>query len=52
MKDHVKSTSCETFVEVEREINRYIRYYCHHRYQWGLKKMTPVQYRNHLLSAA
>ncbi|WP_415841332.1 IS3 family transposase, partial [Paenibacillus alkaliterrae] len=19
------------------------------RYQWGLKKMTPVQYRNHLL---
>ncbi|WP_442955964.1 IS3 family transposase, partial [Paenibacillus sp. MMO-58] len=22
------------------------------RYQWGLKKMTPVQYRNHLLSAA
>ncbi|WP_374992214.1 IS3 family transposase, partial [Paenibacillus sp. LHD-38] len=24
----------------------------HHRYQWGLKKMTPVQYRNHLLSAA
>ncbi|WP_338120009.1 IS3 family transposase, partial [Paenibacillus thalictri] len=23
-----------------------------HRYQWGLKKMTPVQYRNHLLSAS
>ncbi|NQX66531.1 IS3 family transposase, partial [Paenibacillus alba] len=22
------------------------------RYQWGLKKMTPVQYRNHLLLAA
>ncbi|WP_420851047.1 IS3 family transposase, partial [Paenibacillus alba] len=21
------------------------------RYQWGLKKMTPVQYRNHLLLA-
>ncbi|MBQ4897220.1 MULTISPECIES: IS3 family transposase, partial [Paenibacillus] len=27
-------------------------YYNHHRYQWGLKKMTPVQYRNHLLSVA
>ncbi|MBQ4902002.1 MULTISPECIES: IS3 family transposase, partial [Paenibacillus] len=26
--------------------------YNHHRYQWGLKKMTPVQYRNHLLSVA
>ncbi|WP_425514046.1 IS3 family transposase, partial [Clostridium frigoris] len=22
------------------------------RYQWGLKKMTPVQYRNHLLKSA
>ncbi|WP_399208219.1 IS3 family transposase, partial [Sutcliffiella rhizosphaerae] len=21
------------------------------RYQWGLKKMTPVQYRGHLLAA-
>ncbi|WP_155985622.1 IS3 family transposase [Paenibacillus gorillae] len=29
-----------------------MRYYNHHRYQWGLKKMTSVQYRNHLLSAA
>ncbi|NHN28209.1 IS3 family transposase, partial [Paenibacillus agricola] len=27
-------------------------YYNHHRYQWGLKKMTPVQYRNHLLCVA
>ncbi|RKN61923.1 IS3 family transposase, partial [Paenibacillus ginsengarvi] len=27
-------------------------YYNNHRYQWGLKKMTPVQYRNHLLSPA
>lgn len=52
MKDHVKSRNCTTFAEVEREINRYIRYYNHHRYQWGLKKMTPVQYRNHLLSVA
>ncbi|WP_415750073.1 IS3 family transposase, partial [Bacillus mycoides] len=23
-----------------------------HRYQWNLKKMTPVEYRNHLLTAA
>ncbi|WP_425453487.1 IS3 family transposase [Paenibacillus prosopidis] len=29
------------------------RVYKHnHKYQWGLKKMTPVQYRNHLLSVA
>ncbi|WNR43686.1 IS3 family transposase [Paenibacillus roseipurpureus] len=52
MKDHVKSLNCTTLVELQREVNRYVHYYNHHRYQWGLKKMTPVQYRNHLLSAA
>ncbi|WP_230504953.1 IS3 family transposase, partial [Sutcliffiella rhizosphaerae] len=25
--------------------------YNNNRYQWGLKKMTPVQYRGHLLAA-
>ncbi|MFD1385887.1 IS3 family transposase, partial [Oceanobacillus oncorhynchi subsp. oncorhynchi] len=25
-------------------------YYNNYRYQWDLKKMTPVQYRNHLLN--
>ncbi|WP_369810521.1 IS3 family transposase [Guptibacillus hwajinpoensis] len=25
--------------------------YNHQRYQWGLNKMTPVQYRGHLLTA-
>ncbi|WP_251036093.1 IS3 family transposase [Paenibacillus sp. ISL-20] len=51
MKDHVKSRICKTFAELEREIKRYIHYYNHYKYQWGLKKMIPVQYRNHLLSA-
>ncbi|WP_157761917.1 MULTISPECIES: IS3 family transposase, partial [Bacillaceae] len=27
-------------------------YYNHYRYQWNLKKMTPVQYRDHLLKTA
>ncbi|MGE7874702.1 IS3 family transposase, partial [Bacillus paramycoides] len=27
-------------------------YYNHYRYQWNLKKMTPVEYRNHLLDVA
>lgn len=52
MKDHVRSRECSTLEELKLEIDRYIHYYNHHRYQWGLKKMTPVQYRNHLLSAA
>ncbi|MBS5026267.1 MAG: IS3 family transposase, partial [Peptostreptococcaceae bacterium] len=25
-------------------------YYNNYRYQWNLSKMTPVQYRNHLVS--
>jgi transposase InsO family protein len=52
MKDHVVSRNCSTFEELKQKIDRYIHYYNHYRYQWGLKKMTPVQYRNHLLSAA
>lgn len=51
MKDHVKSRACHSFAQLEQEINRYIRYYNNDRCQWGLKKMTPVQYRNHLLRA-
>jgi hypothetical protein len=30
---------------------RFMDYYNNHRYQWDLKKMTPVEYRNHLLNA-
>ncbi|MBU1895535.1 IS3 family transposase, partial [Patescibacteria group bacterium] len=30
----------------------YIDYYNNERQQWDLKKMTPVEYRNHLLSTA
>jgi putative transposase len=52
MKDHVISRNCSSINELQREIDRYINYYNNHRYQWGLKKMTPVQYRNHLMSAA
>ncbi|MFA6131021.1 MAG: IS3 family transposase, partial [Patescibacteria group bacterium] len=28
------------------------QYYNHERQQWDLKKMTPVGYRNHLLTTA
>lgn len=38
--------------ELRREMNRYIHYYNHSRYQWGLKKMALVQYKSHLLSTA
>lgn len=51
MKDEVDIKSCNTYQELEALICDYIDYYNNHRYQWNLKKMTPVQYRNHLLAA-
>jgi len=51
MKDDLDLSPLKTLEEVKREISRYMNYYNNYRYQWDLKKMTPVQYRNHLLSA-
>ena len=50
MKDEIDLKSCKTFKDLQLEIDRYIEYYNNYRYQWNLKKMSPVQYRNHLLS--
>ena len=49
MKDELNLDSCLTFEDVKDEIKDYIDYYNNDRYQWNLKKMTPVLYRNHLL---
>ena len=51
-KDEAYIKPCETLEELRKEINQYIDYYNNFRYQWELKKMTPVQYRNHLLNAS
>jgi len=49
LKDETNIKDCETFEDLVKEISDYIDYYNNHRGQWNLKKMTPVQYRNHLL---
>jgi len=51
-KDEAYIKPCETLEELRKEIKEYMIYYNNDRYQWGLKKMTPVQYRNHLINAA
>ncbi|MCB2291897.1 IS3 family transposase [Clostridium sp. CS001] len=51
MKDEVDIKSCTTLECIKKMIDKYIMYYNNYRYQWNLKKMTPVQYRNHLLAS-
>jgi putative transposase len=48
LKDEVDYKSCKTLKELKTKINHYMVYYNNYRYQWNLKKMTPIQYRNHL----
>jgi putative transposase len=51
-KDEASIKPCQTLIELKREVKSYMMYYNLHRCQWNLKKMTPVQYRNHLLNVA
>ena len=51
-KDEAPIKECQTLDEVKREVKRYMMYHNTARYQWNLKKMTPVGYRNHLLNVA
>ena len=51
-KDEAYISSCKTYDELVAEIDEYMDYYNNYRRQWNLKKMTPVEYRNHLLQIA
>lgn len=50
LKDEIDFKNIETLEKLIDEIHDYMDYYNNHRYQWTLKKMTPVQYRNHLIT--
>jgi len=50
LKDDVDYKQAKTFEELNDMINTYMNYYNNERYQWDIKKMTPVQYRDHLLN--
>ena len=47
-KDEIDLSYIKSLKELEKYINNYIFYYNNSRTQWNRKKMTPVQYRNHL----
>lgn len=50
LKDDIDYKQAKTFEELHDMIKTYMDYYNNQRYQWELKKMTPVKYRGHLLS--
>jgi len=49
-KDDVDYKDCKTFEELYRLIENYIEYYNNERAQWDKNKMTPAEYRDHLLA--
>jgi len=51
LKDELNYRDCETIDELRVQVHEYITFYNTGRYQWTLKKMTPEEYRDHLLVA-
>ncbi|MDF2963976.1 MAG: transposase, partial [Paenibacillus sp.] len=51
MKDDLEYRDCGTLQELRARVDDYISYYNSGRYQWALKKMTPDEFRSHLLTA-
>ena len=49
LKDEISLKKIKDYQELIEKIDNYIYDYNHHRPQWTLKKMTPINYRNHLI---
>ena len=47
--DHLNLKEYKNLKEAEKAVKIFMDYYNNYRYQQDLKKMTPVEYRNHLL---
>lgn len=50
MKDELHLKECDSYENVCKELDDYFDYYNNDRCQWGLNKMTSIQYRNYLLN--
>ncbi|MCY9581746.1 IS3 family transposase [Paenibacillus alvei] len=51
LKDEINYQDCKSLKELRLRVNKYMTYYNSERYQWTLKKMTPDEFRSHLLTA-
>jgi putative transposase len=50
-KDEVDYQEANNLSELKKMIDEYMEHYNSTRKQWNLKKMTPAQYRSHLIAA-
>ena len=50
MKDELDYMSCQSFEQLCLVIDEYMRYYNYERKQWTRNRMTPVKYRDYLLT--
>ena len=50
LKDELEYKTCSSFEELRLKISDYMQYYNYERKQWTRNKMTPVEYRDHLLT--
>ena len=50
MKDELDYKTCQSFDDLLSKIEEYMRYYNYERKQWTRNRMTPIEYRNHLLA--
>ena len=48
MKDEIHLERCNSFSDLNLEIDDYMDYYNNDRYQWRLAKLSPNQYANYL----
>ena len=52
LKDELDLKNIENYEELRKNVAKYMKYYNTERAQWSRKKMTPAEYRCHLLSQA
>ena len=50
MKDELDYKSCTSIEELRSKVADYMRYYNYERKQWTRNKMSPIEYRDHLLT--
>ena len=50
MKDELDYKTCRSLEELRSKVAEYMQYYNYERKQWTRNKMSPVEYRKHLLT--